>query len=352
MGGKSNPVVNRVADPYPNTFLLLDSINKQVNLLTANVIGEPQLGTTTTAKKHSSAKVFIIGVIAPSTPTNHIPIKKRFTEASLASAASVTAGGAEARGEGVIEEQEVVDGITLTERETASIMQNKSIQLYSGVTRYEARDPGSVRLKKNVRAADGKRQVIAKAQVDALRAQIEAISWIPPLLMLVNPREFSRNYEQAIDNSPKGRFGHIVHSWLERPMKITASGVTAAQYVIDGGGGGGLTAERRVHSLSYHNLMSLLMTYKNNGVIFAGVEAKAERGIPVATFSLYIYYDNHIYIGSFDDFAIDDRADQPYNMGYSFKFNVRYDMDIDSSHLIESAIFGAQPRTGGAGTTV
>jgi hypothetical protein len=344
MSEKSNPVINRIADPSPSVLTQLDQINRQVNLYTGNLISEPPLGTLTATKRNSSTKLFIVGFIPPSPPVNFIPIENIPSIESLRAGLGEleTVGGQEAVGEEAQAEVAAdVGAMTLSEEELANSYQNKAIMAYSGTTRLESQDPNTTRLKKNIRAADDLRQRDAKKQTDALRAQIQAINNTPPLALAINPQSFDRSYEQAVD-SPKGRVGHIVHSWLERPMKISSSGVSAGQYVLDGVGGGGLTAERRVHTISYQNLMSLVLMYKNNGVIFAGIEAGSERGIPIVACSLYIYYDNHIYIGSFDDFGIDDRANKPFNMGYSFKFNVRYDLDIDSSHLVESSVFGVQ----------
>jgi len=344
MSEKANPVISRIADPSPSVLKQLDQINRQVNLYAGNIISEPPLGTLTATRRNSSTKLFIVGFIPPSPPVNFIPIENIPSIESLYAGEGEleTVGGQEAVGEEAKEEVKTdVGSMMLSEKEIAESNQNKAIMIYTGTTRLEGQDPNTTRLKKNVRAADNLRQKIAKTQTDALRAQIQAINNTPPLALAINPQSFDRSYEQAVD-SPKGRAGHIIHSWLERPMKISSSGVSAGQYVLDGAGGGGLTSERRVHSISYHNLMSLVMIYKNNGVIFAGIEAGSERGIPIVACALYIYYDNHIYIGSFDDFGIDDRADKPFNMGYSFKFNVRYDLDIDSSHLIESTVFGVQ----------
>jgi len=33
-------------------------------------------------------------------------------------------------------------------------------------------------------------------------------------------------------------------------------------------------------------------------------------------------------LGSFDDFGVTDAAGKPFNMSYSMKFNVRYDMAV------------------------
>jgi hypothetical protein len=176
---------------------------------------------------------------------------------------------------------------------------------------------------------DGDRRKYTDKQVDALRAQIENIKKIPPLLLLINPSEFNRSYEHTTDSSVKTRHGHIVHMWIEKPFKISSSGVTAGQYVVDASGRGGLTTERRVHSLSYANLSSLVGIYKNNGRIFIGDEANpANRGVQLLAFTVFVYYDEHIYLGSFDDFGVIDSSDKPFNMSYSMKFNVRYDMAV------------------------
>jgi len=115
-------------------------------------------------------------------------------------------------------------------------------------------------LGRSVQVADERRLAIAAIQTASLRVQIDLIKQTPPLIMLINPSQLSRRYEAGADSSTKGRYGHIVHNWLERPFHLEASGVTAGQYIIDAEGSGGLTNARRVHSLSYANLLSLVMT--------------------------------------------------------------------------------------------
>jgi hypothetical protein len=191
-------------------------------------------------------------------------------------------------------------------------------------------DPLGNRFGRNIRYADYERRIVVQQQVDALRQQVDLIKQIPPLIMLINPKNFDRSYEISTDYGPKTRYGHIVHNWLEMPTDISCSGVTAGQYIIDAEGSGGLTHIYRVHSISYANLLSLVLIYKNNGRIFAGYEA--ERGIPILAFTVFIYYDDHIYLGSFDNFSVDDSVEpSPYNLEYDFKFKVRYDIDVESN---------------------
>ncbi len=201
---------------------------------------------------------------------------------------------------------------------------DKYVLTHGDVTDAET-DPAGDRVGKNLRVDESRLEVVNR-QVAALRQQIELIRSTPALLMLVNPSEFSREYEQTADSGTKGRYGNIVHLWLEKPLSINCSGVTAGQYVVSSEGAGGINGEYRVYSASYQNLLSLVLLYKNNGIIYAGQES--DRGIPILTYSAFIYYDNHIYIGSFESFEVQDSASKPHNMAYSFKFIARYDMPV------------------------
>lgn len=194
----------------------------------------------------------------------------------------------------------------------------------------QSKDPLGDALGRNLVQIDDRRVQIVNSQVNALRDQIERIQSIPPLLLLVNPSEFTKNYEHAVDNSVKARSGHIVHLWMERPFTIDCQGVTAGQYVVDASGHGGLTTAYRVYSLSYANLSSLVSVYKNNGRIFSGDEAGSDnRGVNLLNFTVYIYYDEHLYLGSFDDLSVNDEETKVHNMSYSFKFTVRYEVSLD-----------------------
>lgn len=194
----------------------------------------------------------------------------------------------------------------------------------------QSKDPLGDALGRNLVQIDDRRVQIVNSQTNALRDQIERIQSIPPLLLLVNPSEFTKNYEHAVDNSVKARSGHIVHLWMERPFTIDCQGVTAGQYVVDASGHGGLTTAYRVYSLSYANLSSLVSVYKNNGRIFSGDEAGSDnRGVNLLNFTVYIYYDEHLYLGSFDELSVNDEETKVHNMSYSFKFTVRYEVPLD-----------------------
>jgi hypothetical protein len=206
------------------------------------------------------------------------------------------------------------------------------------VTDANAEDPLSDQLGRNIYVADGQRVQAVQAQTNYLNQQILAIQAMPALMMLVNPTEFNRSYEHTTD-PVKTRSGYVVNMWLEKPLVISAKGVTAGQYVFQSDGGGGISSQNRIYSVSYQNLMSLVAMFKNNANIFTdGTFGDGNTGIPLISMSLYIYYDNHIYIGSFDDFTITDDGNKPYNLSYDWKFTVRY--DIDTTGISDSYITG------------
>lgn len=219
--------------------------------------------------------------------------------------------------------------------------QNPRFLMSTGSVTALETDPSGDRIGKLVEY-DPSRDDIVRQQTDALRYQIGIIQNTPGLLMLVNPSNFTRSHENSVDNSVKGRKGNITHVWFERPISINGSGVTAGQYVISPDGDGGITNELRVYSASYQNLLSLFTIYKTNGIIFSGAESGSESGIRQLGYSVFIYYDNHIYVGSFDSFEVQDSGSKPHNMSYSFKFNVRYDFDVGNDGRFTDFEVGVQ----------
>lgn len=215
---------------------------------------------------------------------------------------------------------------TASSSEAPSSSPNASVMMSGNISSTDPVDELSI-TGRNIVVSDKRQDVVSK-QLNELKNQIDSANRIPSLLMLINPSEFTRNYEHQVDY-PKGRRGQITHMWLEKPLAISCKGVTAAQYAF-GPKGGGLTHMHRLHSLSYANLMSLVMMYRNNGHLYTQAITGDQHnwGIPVISMSVFIYYDSHIYIGSFDDFSVSDDAEKPFNLSYAWKFTSRYDFEV------------------------
>lgn len=234
------------------------------------------------------------------------------------------------------------DTVAIDESSDSEPTGSADIMSLGAVTTATDVDPLNNGLGRNIRVDTTRLQVSNRQILDMQRQIVQATS-IPPLLMLVNPSEFSRHYEHNLDYA-KVRRGNQVHMWFEKPLAISCRGVTAGQYTMDQTGAGGLTTFNRVHSLSYKNLLSLVSIYRNNGYLYSGEgSGKGNDGIPILPMAVFIYYDNHVYIGSFSNFTVSDEASKSYNMSYDFKFNVRYDFDCSrmSSGEISSSISGS-----------
>jgi hypothetical protein len=165
-----------------------------------------------------------------------------------------------------------------------------------------------------------------ESYLQALNRQLDLIKATPALLMLAAPERMTRSYEPTLDYA-KGRKSTIVSMWLERPMTITASGKTLAQYVLFTSGGGGLTNINRTSSKSYANLLSLIQIYRNNGWVIPDSTnlSTNSNNIPAFVGAVAIEYDGRKYLGSFDSFSVTDDAKMPFQLSYDFSFTVRYE---------------------------
>lgn len=171
----------------------------------------------------------------------------------------------------------------------------------------------------------------------------------PSLIMLVNPQNMSISSDKKI-NSEFSRGGYVIEDWGDMQDIITFTGKIGGYYILNPRiGFSGLNRYERSKSLSFKNLMNLFLIYRNNGAVFEKTVKNPERGsqdrlisnsglarindrIPKITQNaknrisylgdISLSYDNIIYKGSFDDFSIEENADQPYLLNYKFSFIV------------------------------
>jgi hypothetical protein len=179
-------------------------------------------------------------------------------------------------------------------------------------------------------------QYAQQAEINETIRAIEALRYTPPLRLLVNPSSFSVKSERVTSDGNWTRNGPIVEHWGENQDKIEASGKVSAFFAIDAnspkpdaqGEGPGLTRGARQYSAGYQNFMSLYLLYRSNANVYTSdlLNSTSEY-----TFmnrlsmvgSMYIFYDDTLYIGSFDSFNITENDTAPYTLEYSFEFTVR-----------------------------
>ena len=185
---------------------------------------------------------------------------------------------------------------------------------------------------------------------DAQRAEsamtalaLDIMRTTPPLRLLVNPASFKISSERVVSDGNFTREGPIIEHWGEQQDKMSFSGKIAAFFAIDSqpssdqnnlGGGPGLTRVARQYSASYQNFLSLYLLYRSNGGLFVNTfnDTTIKNNL-LARLSLvgsiYIYYDNILYIGSFDSFNVTEADTTPYSLEYNIEFTVRATFLLD-----------------------
>lgn len=180
----------------------------------------------------------------------------------------------------------------------------------------------------------------AEAAMTALA--LDRMRTTPPLRLLVNPTSFKISSEKVVSDGNFTREGPIIEHWGEQQDKMSLSGKVAAFFAIDSvpssnqenmGGGPGLTRVARQYSASYQNFLSLYLLYRNNGGLYVNSLADSLKTNLLARLSLvgsiYIYYDNTLYIGSFDTFDVTENDSAPYSLEYNIEFTVRATFLLD-----------------------
>lgn len=174
-----------------------------------------------------------------------------------------------------------------------------------------------------------------EAQILAAKRALDSMANAPPLRLLVNPNKFSVKSQKIVQDGNWGRNGPIVEFWGDDQDKISGSGQIAAFYSLLtnpslGQGGPGLTRAARNHSEAWQNLQSLWLLYRNNGGLYTKDVSQQDRDSVLSTVgSVYIFYDNILYIGCFDSFNISETDTKPFTAEYSFEFTVRVAFLLD-----------------------
>lgn len=158
-----------------------------------------------------------------------------------------------------------------------------------------------------------------------IRAQVLAMQKLPPLIMYINPSQFSIAYQHVISDGDRSRDGFIVEHWgLQQPV-ITASGNIGGTYIHGPNKTGGVTRMFQKDAASYQYFMNLFRIYRNNAYIYNVHNKISMLG------QVKIFWDGAIYTGSFDSFSINESEDKPFDLTYDFQFTVRFEERVENS---------------------
>lgn len=160
------------------------------------------------------------------------------------------------------------------------------------------------------------------------------VSRIPDLILDINVSSLNFSLNQN-NNYHYTRSGIISETWGEKLDSLEASGSIGAYYPLTDGYKRGFT---------FQNLYNLILFYRNNGTIYSPLEkSKKISDIKPESFStrvnslqtqivknridkvgsVTLLYDRCIYVGCFNSFNLTQDSNNPFNLSYSFSFQVR-----------------------------
>lgn len=182
----------------------------------------------------------------------------------------------------------------------------------------------------------------------------------PALTMLINPNNMTSSRDKMV-NAEYTRGGHVVEEWGEMQEVLQFTGKIGGYYVLNPEiGFSGLNRFHRSQSPSFRNLMNLFMLYRNNGMVYEKTvrdnqddpqnrlmrnssASRISERVPLIVRNIknkitivgdvFLIYDGCSYMGSFDDFSIEEDASNPYNLAYKFTFIVRAKFEVDKRNL-------------------
>lgn len=165
-----------------------------------------------------------------------------------------------------------------------------------------------------------------RAQIQETQVLVEYMRNTPPLKMLVNPSSWSVSHEKILTDGERSRVGPIIQVWGGAQPKISASGKVPGFFSLSvpDANGPGLTRHARNYSAGWQNFQSLYRIYRNNGRVWTQDHLGSGGAMNLSLIgSVYIYYDNTLYIGSFDSLNITESDSTPFTVEYQFEFSVR-----------------------------
>lgn len=172
------------------------------------------------------------------------------------------------------------------------------------------------------------------AQGRSMLAQVQQMLNTPPLTLLVNPQNLAIAYTKKQVYQERNRNGYIFQSWGEELPRLSVSGKTGAFYAgaqsVNSNGTtsspSGVQWITRRDSAAWQNLASLLLIYRNNGIIYDLLgQTEAHQWIG----AIEIAYDQFIYQGQFESFSYGFAEDhQTGGLEFSFEFSVSAMFDV------------------------
>jgi hypothetical protein len=130
----------------------------------------------------------------------------------------------------------------------------------------------------------------------------------------VNPSSISFAYRQKISRK-KSRAGWIEEHWGEELDTLTVEAVSGGFKSESYGYGGHIATRKSGEVPAFQRLESIVQAYRDNGLSITG-------SFPSEFLPIQFHFDKYIYYGFFESLNLDESADRPFMMSFSFTFKV------------------------------
>jgi hypothetical protein len=153
----------------------------------------------------------------------------------------------------------------------------------------------------------------------------------PTVYFLINPSNFELKYtpkiaEQRVRWSNKN-IGYIFQAHHDELDTLSTSG-TSAMFVSENG----ITRVNRNDTLAFRNIQQIIALYRNNGI---NINTKSSSSLNPCMIDsvgrVVITYDGFVYRGHFTSFSITENDDKPFNISFSFEFEISQLINIGSA---------------------
>lgn len=167
---------------------------------------------------------------------------------------------------------------------------------------------------------------------------------VPVLVLLIGPQAMDSTFSKVISET-RVRGGWVLEHWGEDLDQLSASGTSGA--FISGTNPGGLTRYDRRGTAAFQNIRSLETLYRNNGVNYVSSSNTPELvlggDLIKSVGSVMITYAGVLWVGRFASFSLEETADKPFCVDWSFQFVVHERFPSWRPDCVEEFLFNTEP---------
>jgi len=157
--------------------------------------------------------------------------------------------------------------------------------------------------------------------------ELDIVNPPPQLIILINPESLDIKFtpkvvENRVRWTNQKDSSYIFQVHHDELDILSASGQSAMFYTDKG-----LTSTERKKTLGWENIQQLLAIYRNNGMIFNRKPGQRGTNVLESVGRVLITYDEILYVGFFESFSLNEAAEKPFNLNFSFDFKVTKHFD-------------------------